>query len=119
MTQSPRSQPTPTSFTPLAEGAPEPFREPTTEVREALVRDQNDLKREVVLWQRWVRYLALIVVLGAAAAVGTSGRFPVMPLSAIALGYTAIVFLTGVAVRKTPKLTAQRWLRALLVTSDL
>src|SRR6185436_10573827 len=103
----------------LAEGAPEPFREPTTEVREALVRDQNDLQREVVLWQRWVRYLALLVVLGAAALFSGDGKFPVVPLAAVAILYTVIVFVSGVSVRRAPKLVGRPWLPGLLVTSDL
>jgi diguanylate cyclase (GGDEF)-like protein len=119
MTSPAQNQRTPSSFTPLAEGAPEKFREPTTEVREALVRDQNDLRREVVLWQRWIRYVAMIVVLGAVAVLSDRGRLPVAPLGAVVLGYTIIVFFSGMAVQRAPRLTAKPWLRGLLVTSDL
>lgn len=119
MTSPAPNQRTPSSFTPLADGAPEPFREPTTEVREALTRDQNELRREVVLWQRWVRYLAMIGVLGATAAFSDKGRFPIAPLSLVAIIYTIIVFSSGMAVQQSPRLTAKPWLRGLLVTSDL
>lgn len=119
MTSPANNQRTPSSITPIAAGAPEPFREPTTEVREALVRDQSDLQREVVLWQRWVRYLAMIVLLGALAVFSDDARFPVLPLSAIALGYIIIVFLSGALVQRVARLTARPWLPGLLVTSDL
>ncbi len=121
MTSPSSNQRTPSSFTPLAPGAPQPekFREPTTEVREALARDQTELQREVVLWQRWVRYLALFVVLGAAALFSDEGQFPVFPLASIAVAYTTIVFLAGVVVQQLPRLTSKWWLRGMIVTSDL
>src|SRR5690349_7816256 len=121
MTSPAPNQRTPSTFTPLAEGASaaEKFREPATDVRRALSQDQAELRREVVLWQRWVRYLALFVVIGAVALFGDTGAFPVAPLAAIAAVYSAIVFLCGVIVVKIPKLTASWWLRGVIVTADL
>src|SRR5690242_13902975 len=94
---------TPSSFTPLNEGPPEKFREPTTEVREALTRDQSDLQREVILWQRWVRYLALVVILGAVIAFNKGEQVPRIPLIGIAMGYTAIVLFTGLIVQRSDR----------------
>ena len=88
-------------------------------MREALSRDQSELQREVVLWQRWIRYLALFVVLTATALFTDKGKFPVAPLALVALVYVAIVFLSGVVVQKFPKLTSKPWLRGAIVTSDL
>jgi diguanylate cyclase (GGDEF)-like protein len=121
MTSPAPNQRTPSKFTPPAESpsAAERFREPATDVRRALSQDQAELQREVVLWQRWVRYLALFVVLGAAVLFSDRGNFPVVPLAAIAIGYATIVFLAGVVVQKLPRLTSKWWLRGMIVTSDL
>ncbi|MEK7401806.1 MAG: diguanylate cyclase [Gemmatimonadota bacterium] len=121
MTSPAPNQRTLSTFTPLAEGASAAgkFREPSTDVREALARDQTELRREVVLWQRWVRYLALFVVLGATALFSEKGKFPVAPLAVVAIIYVSIVFLSGVVVQKLPRLTSKPWLRGMIVTSDL
>jgi len=112
--------PTPTVFTPLVEGGPEHSRGPSPEVREALRRDQVDMQREVILAQRWVRYLALVFVIGVAALLSRSVAQPAMvPLVSIALGYAACVFLTGWLVRRVPALPAGALLPGLLVTADL
>jgi len=121
MTSPAPNQRTPSTFKPPAEGASaaEKFREPATDVRRALSKDQAELRREVVLWQRWVRYLALFAVLAVAALFGATGKFPVVPLASIAVGYTAIVFLCGMVVVRFPTLTASWWLRGVIVTADL
>ena len=121
MTSPAPHQRTPSTISPLAEGASasEKFREPSTDVRDALRRDKTELQREVVLWQRWVRYLALFVVLAATALFTDKGRFPVAPLAMVASGYVAIVFLSGVVVQHLPGLTSKPWLRGVIVTSDL
>jgi diguanylate cyclase (GGDEF)-like protein len=110
----------PTVFSPMAEGAPEVPREPSPEALEALRRDQAELHREVILWQRWVRYLAVLVISGAAVLLSSSPKeTAVLPLLAVAIGYVACVFITGWAIQRTPGLTAQSWLPVLLVTADL
>jgi len=116
--------PTPSSFTPLAEGGPEASRglprELPTEIREALRRDQTEMQREVILWQRWVRCFALGVLVVAGEIVSRGfGRSSALPLFAVAIGYAACVFLTGLAVKRSPELTARAWLPGLLVTADL
>src|SRR5690348_14235705 len=121
MTSPAPNQRTPATFTPPAEGASQAdkFKEPPTDVRRALSQDQAELRREVVLWQRWVRYLALFVVLSALALFSDSGPLPVFPLAFIAVGYVTIVFLTGVVVQRFPQLTSKGWLRGVIVTADL
>jgi len=106
-------------FTPLADSSPEGTREAPQEVREALMRDQAALQREVILWQRWVRYFALVL---AAAAVIFTGRpldLAVLPLLGVAVGYVACVLITGWAVERAPVMTSRPWLPAMLVTADL
>ena len=115
-----RQQSPPSVFTPLTEVPPEAAHEPSPEARDALRRDQSELQREVILWQRWVRYLAVVVL--CAAAVMLSGRreeLARLPLLIVAVGYVACVFLSGYAVRHAPALTTGQWLPAVLVTADL
>jgi diguanylate cyclase (GGDEF)-like protein len=103
----------------MTDAPPETPREPPPEIRQALMRDQAQLQREVILWQGLVRYLAL--ALGAIAVVltGKPSDQAVLPLVAVAVGYIGCVFLIGWAVRRAPTLTARLWLPALLVTADL
>ena len=120
MTSPLRQHSPPSVFSPLTDGVAEAAHEPSLEAREALRRDQAELQREVILWQRWVRYLAVIVL--SLAAVLLSGRreeLARLPLFVVSLSYVVCVFLTGWAVRKAPSLTKGQWLPALLVTADL
>ena len=93
--------------------------EPTAEIHEALLRDQAELQREVVLWQRWVRYVALVLAGAAVILTGGAQDIAVRPLLAVAGGYIAVVFFVGLVVQRSPVTTSRPWLPALLVTSDL
>jgi diguanylate cyclase (GGDEF)-like protein len=106
-------------FSPMAENAPEPAREPSPEIREALLRDQAELQREVILWQRWVRAVAVFVGGTAIVLASVPKELPVWQLLAIAVGYLATVFVTGWAVQRSPAVAPSPWLPALLVTADL
>jgi len=44
----------------------------TAQLRAALHRDQVNLQREVVIWQRWVRYAAFGMLAGLTLAFGVS-----------------------------------------------
>src|SRR5881397_566739 len=115
-----RPAPTPTVFSPLADVTADPEREPSAEVRDALRRDQAELQREVILWQRWIRYVALLGLVGAAIAVSGERRaLALTPLLSIAAAYAACVFVTGMAVQRARDITTGLWLPLLLVTADL
>src|SRR5258705_12619632 len=89
--------PTPSVFSPLVEGpSSEVEREPTVEIREALLRDQAELQREVILWQRWIRYLALLVIAGGAVLVTPSSQtLALVPLLVVGIIHVAVVVVTG------------------------
>ena len=107
------------AFTPMTEAAPEVVREPTAEIQEALARDQADLQKEVILWQRWVR-LAAIVAAGASIALTTSISFRTgLILLAVAGGYSAIVLITGWVVQRNKAHETSPLLPMLLVTADI
>ena len=103
----------------MAESGAEPTREPSPEIREALLRDQAELLQEVILWQRWVRYVAAGIAGMVIVAVSRPAPGAWIPLSAVALAYAGIVFGTGWFVQRMPPTTPRPWLPALLVTADL
>lgn len=103
----------------MTDSSSEVTRELQPEIREALMRDQAELQREVVLWQRWVRYLALVLAATAVIFTSDPSDLAVLPLLAVAVGYVACVFLTGWAVERAPSRTSRPWLPLLLVTADL
>ncbi len=106
-------------FTPLADGGAEPS-QPSSEIREALLRDQAELQQEVIQWQRWVRYLALGVLLVAGFVLTrdeASQSF--LPLLAIGAAYVIVVYAAGWAVQRSSSEQPSPWLPALLVTADL
>lgn len=103
----------------MAEATPEVVREPPAEIREALAKDQADLQKEVILWQRWVR-LAAIVAAGAAIALTSRLSLgTVLILLSVAAGYSAIVLITGWIVQRNEAHVTSPWLPALLVTADI
>jgi diguanylate cyclase (GGDEF)-like protein len=114
-----RQQAPPSVFSPMSDASPETPREPPAEVREALMRDQALLQREVILWQRLVRYLALAVAAIAVTLTGNTLDHAVLPLVGVAAGYVACVLITGWVVQRSPVTTPRPWLPALLVTADL
>lgn len=103
----------------MADSSPEVSREPPTEIREALLRDQAELQREVILWQRWVRYLALVLAAVAVIFTGNPSDRAVLPLLAVAVGYFGCVLATGWAVERASDIASRPWLPVLLVTADL
>jgi len=95
------------------------MREPPSEIREALAKDQADLQTEVILWQRWVR---LFAILAAGAAILLTSRVPretLLVLLGIAGGYAAVVLLMGWLVQRNRAKKPSPWLPALLVTADI
>ena len=107
------------AFSPLADGPNEPSTGPSLEIQEALARDQADLQREVILWQRWVRYVA-IVLAGTAVVFGASSAdLPVIPLILVAVFYVVCVFATAWFVQHVESSRPRAWLPGLLATADL
>lgn len=116
----PQRQPTPSVFSPLSDGAIELAREPSPEIREALLRDQGELQREVILWQRWIRYLAMLGLIAAAFTLNAeSRRAALLPLISVGVAYFASVYLSALAVQRGHAAGARTWLPAVLASADL
>ena len=109
----------PSTFTPLAEGAPEGVREAPTEIREALAKDQASLQKEVILWQRWVRLLAIVAAATAILLTSILTSRTIFALAGVALAYSAVVLLAGWFVQRNDPNEPSPWLPALLVTADI
>jgi diguanylate cyclase (GGDEF)-like protein len=117
-TRSPK-HPTPSVFSPVVEAPTEPPTGPSLELREALLREEAELRREVILWQRWVRYVAALLAGVVIASTTSSGDLPLLPLTVVSGMYLLCVFGTAWLVQRTPASTPRPWLPGLLVTADL
>lgn len=112
---------------------PPPFRPPldgmevsrdlplvSPELSQALIDERNHLRREVLLWQRWVRYLAvgtlvlLSLVFGAAPVDGALG-----PLIVLGVAYVGAVMSTAWVLQHDPRPRAQAWFPSLLLALDI
>jgi hypothetical protein len=91
----------------------------TPELVEALRHDRELLVREALLWQRWVRYIALAAVVALALAFGSRPwEAMLLPITLIALGYVLCVGLTAELIRRAEVVDEHR-LPTLLVTADI
>jgi diguanylate cyclase (GGDEF)-like protein len=91
----------------------------TPELVEALRHDRGMLVREALLWQRWVRYVALLAVITLALAFDDGARsMQVLSIMLTALAYVLCVALTAEIIRRAAAVHEHR-LPALLVTADI
>jgi diguanylate cyclase (GGDEF)-like protein len=91
----------------------------TPELVEALRHDREVLVREALLWQRWVRYIALLAVVALALVFGdATGGTMLLPMALTSLGYFLCVALTSEIIRRAEVVHEHR-LPALLVTADI
>ncbi|MEP6620281.1 MAG: GGDEF domain-containing protein [bacterium] len=91
----------------------------TPELVEALRHDREVLVREAILWQRWVRYLALLALVVLALVLGSGSRTAMLfPVAITALAYVLCIAATASMVRRAVVVHEFR-LPALLVTADI
>ncbi|MEP6492646.1 MAG: GGDEF domain-containing protein [bacterium] len=91
----------------------------TVEFGDALRAEQASLHREVVIWQRWVRYLALAAIVLLSLAFGTIVAGAIVPLAVIAICYAAVVMTTAAILHRSPSHPAGRWFPSLLLAADI
>ncbi len=108
----------PTAFTPLLE-VPQERRDNSAELRAALRGDQADLQREVIAWQRRVRYLALGALTLLSLVFGRAADLALAPLAVIGGVYIAFVAAAAWYVSRSPGRTIRGWLPAMLLTADI
>ena len=91
----------------------------TAGLGDALLVEQQTLRREVMLWQRWVRYLALGAMVLLSLAFGTIEQAALVPLTVIAVCYTTVVMITASILKRTPAHRSGRSFPALLLSADI
>ncbi len=91
-----------------------------TELGDALRHAQADAQREAILWQRWLRYLAVLVALLVALLFGSAPRdVSLLPTLVISGAYIATVMLTSWWVQRSQRGVLHPMLPGLLVTADI
>jgi diguanylate cyclase (GGDEF)-like protein len=109
----------PTVFTPLADVVHESHAT-SAGISDALNRDQAALQREVILWQRWMRHLAVLLFLLSALVFGAVPReLVLLPSIVVAGAYLACVLVTTWWVKRDPAGVRGLALPGLLVTADV
>jgi diguanylate cyclase (GGDEF)-like protein len=91
----------------------------SVELGEALLVEQANLRREVLLWQRWVRYLALGAMVLLSLIYSSTMQDALVPLALLATGYVGVVFSTSWALDRASSRAAQSWIPSLLLTADI
>lgn len=89
------------------------------DVQSLLRVEQANLRRDVLLWQRWVRYLAVGTLALLCLAYGSPGRAALIPIVIVAGAYYGIVLATSAIVRRAPATTVGQVFPALLLATDI
>src|SRR5262245_58282256 len=90
----------------------------TNELGEGMRVEQASLWREVLLWQRWVRYLAIGTVVLLSVAFGGIGTAALVPLTLLVGAYVAVVMSTAWLLLRSPDTPTGNLFPALLLTTD-
>ena len=75
------------------------------DVENLLRVEQANLRRDVLLWQRWVRYLAVGTLALLSLVYSSTARPAVVPIILVAGAYYGIVLATSAIVRRAPAAT--------------
>jgi len=91
----------------------------SVELGEALLIEQAKLRREVLLWQRWVRYLALGAMVLLSLVFSSTMQDALTPLALVAGAYVGVVVATSWALGRPASLSVQSWFPSMLLTADI
>ena len=81
--------------------------------------EQATLRRDVLLWQRWVRYLAIGTMVLLSLAYGSTVQAALIPITVMAACYYGVVLSTSVIVQRAPVGTIGSFFPVLLLTTDI
>lgn len=90
-----------------------------TELSEAIAVERGAMQREVLLWQRWVRYVAIAALLALSFAFGTVSTPALVPLAIIGVCYTSVVMSTAWLLRHPPSRAIGQWFPSLIIAADI
>src|SRR5688572_6153271 len=112
-----------------AEEVPPPARDLTREmsatwsaIRTEIEQDSADLHREVLLWQRWVRYaVAAMMTFGAIVMLQARDVPPAgwLPVGVAAGGYLVVVILSSWYLKRSAGQRLGPWLTVLITLADV
>jgi diguanylate cyclase (GGDEF)-like protein len=113
-----REEPT-TSLTPSAPKVTQELALVSAELGDAFRVEEGTLLREVLLWQRWVRYLALGTMVLLTLVFSATDEHALLLLALIAAAYVGVVMSTAWVLQHRPSDAAQTWFPSLLLTADI
>lgn len=92
----------------------------SVELGQALLSEQAKLRGEVLLWQRWVRYLALGAMILLSLVFGGSGmQGALVPIGILSIAYVGVVLSTSWILQHNPGGQALSWFPSLLLATDI
>ena len=91
----------------------------SAELGMALVHDHEDLRREVLLWQRSIRYLALATLVLVWLVFGPVVQRGILPVAMLCVAYVTCVMTSSWLLERATQRESFRWVPALLLTADL
>ncbi len=92
----------------------------SVELGQALLNEQAKLRGEVLLWQRWVRYLALGAMILLSLLFGGSGmQEALVPIGVLSVAYIGVVLSTSWILQHNPGRLALSWFPSLLLATDI
>lgn len=90
------------------------------ELTRTLLEDRNKLRCEVLLWQRWVRYLAIGTLVLLSLVFGASlVAAALVPLTVLTAAYVGVVLSTSYILLHDPGPKARAWFPSLLLAMDI
>src|ERR1043166_4378584 len=89
------------------------------ELGQVLLHDQADLRREVLLWQRWVRLMALAALLVLSVIFGSAISEAIIPTIVLSIAYIACVLGTTWMLQRSRAEWQAQWFPALMMTADI
>ncbi len=91
----------------------------SVELGEALLAEQAKLRCEVLLWQRWVRYLALGAMVLLTLLFPSTVDDGFVAMATIGACYVGVVMATTWMLQHSPSRRVQLWFPSLLLTADI
>jgi diguanylate cyclase (GGDEF)-like protein len=89
------------------------------DVNSLLRVERANLRRDVLLWQRWVRYLAVGTLALLSLVYSSTARPAVVPIILVAAAYYGVVLATSQVVQRAAATTVGPVFPALLLATDI
>jgi diguanylate cyclase (GGDEF)-like protein len=91
----------------------------TQELNVGLRAEKANLTRDVLLWQRWVRYLAFGTLVLLSLVFGAVSPEALVPLAVLAGSYVAVVMGMAYVLQRSPDAVPGSWVPSLMLAADV